>query len=213
MSYGDYILNTGVNIAEFELFLMGYFYRTKFSGKAPILDLGAGRCTFTKQDLSNIIAVDIEPTIVDHFSKKGINITQGSAYEIPFPDDYFEGVFSCWLFEHLDKPDQAMIEIKRVLLKGGYALILVPSDKSLMRGFYDDWTHIRPFTKQSLLDLAKFTGFSNYNADHLPWARGSRLILHFFGANITNSYWHFFDIYGRRLGLVNRYSLMLEAWK
>lgn len=192
---------------------MGYFYRAKFSGKAPVLDLGAGRCTFTKQNVSNIVGVDIEPVIVNHFSKEGINIREGSAYQIPFPDEYFEGVFSCWLFEHLDKPDRAMLEIKRVLLKGGYALILVPSDKSLLRGFYDDYTHIRPFTKRSLLDLAKFTGFSNYYADYLLWTRGGKLVLHFFGAKFTNSYLGLFENYGRKIGLINRYSLMLEVWK
>ena len=194
-------------------FFMRYFYVTKFRDKSPILDIGAGRCDFTKQNICNIFALEIEPEIVDYFSRQGVKIKEGSAYEIPFGDNVFEGVFCCWLFEHLEKPDRAILEIRRVLVKGGYVLIVVPSEKSLRKGFYDDYTHIRPFTKRSLSNLARFAGFSRDCVRYLPWTRGGRLMVHFLGADFAEKYLRCMDMYGRNFGLVNRYALMLEAWK
>src|SRR5580692_9923318 len=93
-SYGSYILRTGGGIVgELELLLGAQWYRTRFAGKAPILDLGPGRCWFTKQNVDDIVAVDNAPELVGHYGQEGINIRLGDAYRIPYPDEYFEGVF------------------------------------------------------------------------------------------------------------------------
>lgn len=213
MTYANYILYTGSTIVDWEEFLMNYFYETRFKNRSRILDLGAGRCTFTKQNVDKITAVDIQPKIVEYYAKQGINIHLGSAYEIPFEDGHFDGVFCCWLFEHLPEPERAMLEIKRVVKEDGYVLILVPSDKSLMHGFYDDFTHIRPFTKIALSHLAEFSGFTRYVASNLPYGKGGRILLRFLKRRLTFKYFQFNQRYTRKVGLVNQYSLMLEAWK
>lgn len=43
----------------------------------------------------------------------------GSVYELPFPDDSFDGVFNNALFEHLADPADALRDIRRVLKIGG----------------------------------------------------------------------------------------------
>ena len=213
VTYANYILTTGSSIVDWENVFGQYWYQTRFVGRSPILDLAPGRCRFTKQNTLDIVGVDIEPAIVSHYADQGINIEQGSAYEIPFPDRYFEGVFCCWLFEHLAQPDLAMCEIGRVLKPGGYACIIVPSPHSLQHGFYDDYTHIRPFTKNSLDHLARLAGFSSSNSDYLFWGRGGRIILRRFGPLVTQRYIRFCDIIMRRLGLVNRNMIALEAYR
>ena len=212
-NYGDYILRTGTGSAgELELLYGAHWFQTRFRGKRPILDLGPGRCWFTKQDIGDIIAVDNAPELVEYYSRQGIAIRLGSADAIPFPSDYFEAVFCCWLLEHLWEPARAMEEIRRVLKPGGYACIIVPS-ASDMAAFYDDYTHVRPFTPASLRQLAEDARFSAPRIEYLPWCRGLNRILRWLGKPAAARYLNFGDRILRRIHLLNRKHLMLEAWK
>jgi len=213
-SYGDYILRTGKGIVgELELLLGAYWYQTKFAGKAPILDLGPGRCWFTKQNIGSILAVDNSPELVEHFKREKIDIKLGDAYSIPYADGYFEGVFCCWLFEHLPDPERAIREIHRVLKpQGGYACVIVPTPNDMV-AFYDDYTHVRPFTPASLKQLAENGAFARHHIDWLPWTRGLTRVLGLLGEATAYRYLRFADETLRRLGIVNKNNLMLEAWR
>jgi SAM-dependent methyltransferase len=211
--YGDYILRTGTDVVrQAELVYGAYWYRTRFAGKAPILDLGPGRCWFTKQNVIDIVAVDNAPELVEHFEQQGISIRLGDAYRIPFPDEYFEGVFCCWLLEHLSEPDRAISEMSRILKPGGYACVIVPSPND-MTAFYDDYTHVRPYTSVSLKQLAEDCGFTRYRIECLPWVRGISYVLRFLGSGAALEYMCWTDRYLRKLRVVNRNNLMLEVWK
>jgi SAM-dependent methyltransferase len=212
-AYGNYILRTGKGVVgELELLYGRHLYRQRFAGKKPVLDLGPGRCWFTKQNVEDIVAVDNSPELVQHYSREGIKIRLGDAYNIPFPDGYFEGVFCCWLFEHLADPARSLAEIHRVMKPGGYACVIVPTPYDMV-AFYDDHTHIRPFTKVSLAQLAEDSGMAKHRVEFLRWARGTKLILRSMGAATAAAYFRLCDGALRRLGPVNKRNLMLEAWK
>ncbi len=212
-AYGSYILRTGEGlVADLELIYGAHWYQTRFAGKRPILDLGSGRCWFTKQNLRDIIAVDNAPEVVEHYRQQGINIHFGDAYAIPFPDAYFEAVFCCWLLEHLTEPDRAMRQIYRVLKPGGYALIIAPSPHEMV-AFYDDYTHIRPYTPVSLTQLAEDVGFRRHQVECHPWDRGIRRVLGILGSGAAAAYIRFSDRMLRNFGLVNKKNLLLNAWK
>jgi SAM-dependent methyltransferase len=211
--YGKYILRTGTEIIrQLELVYGAHWYRTRFEGKAPILDLGPGRCWFTKQNVVDIIAVDKAPEVVEHYRQQGINIRLGEAYRVPYPEEHVEGVFCCWLLEHLSEPDRAISEMYRILKPGGYACVIVPSPNDMI-AFYNDYTHVRPYTPVSLKQLAEDCGFTRYRIECLPWVRGITYVLRFLGSNAACSYMLCADRYLRKLHLVNRNNLMLEAWK
>ncbi len=94
-SYGNYILRTGTEtIRDLELVYGAHWYWTRFAGKKPILDLGPGRCWFTKQNVEDIVAVDNAPDLVEYYRNEAINSHLGDAYHIPFADSSFEGVFA-----------------------------------------------------------------------------------------------------------------------
>jgi SAM-dependent methyltransferase len=212
-AYGDYILRTGKGIiGQLETSFGAYWYKSRFAGKSPILDLGPGRCWFTKQNANAIVAVDNSPELVEHFGKEGINIKLGDAYNIPFPDEYFEGAFCCWLFEHLPDPERSIKEIHRVLKPGGYLCLIIPSPNDMV-SFYDDYTHVRPYTHTSLKQLAENAAFARYQIDYLPWTRGMTRVLRLFGPNAAFNYMRLADSLFRKMRLVNRNNLMLEAWK
>jgi SAM-dependent methyltransferase len=212
-AYGQYILTTGAGIVgEIEMVWGRYFYESRFQGKRPIADVGPGRCWFTRQNAEDITAIDNAPDLVDYYTAQQLQITLGSAYAIPFPDAYFEGVFCCWLLEHLPDPERAIMEFHRVLKPGGLCTIVVPTPVDMV-AFYADYTHIRPFTVTSLRQLAAAGGFNRMRTENLPWTRGIRQIHRRFGAQTAYRYVLFAERYLRRLGVRNRDHLVLDAWK
>lgn len=214
LSYGEHILSTGKGlIGRFELLLGRYFYEKYFLQHRIVLDLAPGRCWFTKQNPQRIHAVDRAPEIVEHYARQGLQITQGSAEEIPHPAGFFEAVFCCWLFEHLQDPDIAMREIYRVLEPGGLCFLVVPSDHQLTRGFWDDYTHVRPYTRSSLGQLALANGFTDPVAEPLPLTFLTSRLLPIVGEEATFRYLQFCDRTLRRVGIVNRNMLTLACTK
>ncbi|MGA2132276.1 MAG: class I SAM-dependent methyltransferase [Bryobacteraceae bacterium] len=149
-SYGRYILGTGEGlVGQIETVWGRFWYDSRFRGKRPVADVGPGRCWFTRQNAGAIIAVDNAPDLVQHYAAEGLQTKLGRAEAMPFPDNRFEGIFCCWLFEHLPDPERAILELHRVLKPGGLCTIVVPTPVDMV-AFYADFTHIRPFTAASL---------------------------------------------------------------
>jgi SAM-dependent methyltransferase len=211
-SYGDYILRTGNQVLFRYEEVCGAFFYQRFTSCSKTLEIGPGRCWFTRQNPIAIVAVDNSPELVQHFSQRGIDIRLGDAYDTGMPDEAVDGVFCCWLFEHLTDPLRAMKEIHRVLKPGGYGLVIVPTPHDMER-FYDDYTHIRPYTAVSLKQLAEDSGFDRHQESHWPFAFGSMYVLRCFGKMATLWYLNFSSRILRSLGLVNRNQLLLEVWK
>ncbi len=212
-AYGQYILTTGEGIVgQIEMVWGRFFYESRFQGKRPVADVGPGRCWFTRQNPDDIIAIDNAPDLVEHYTAQHLRIKLGSAYEIPFPDAYFEGIFCCWLFEHLPDPERAIVEFHRVLKPGGLCSIVVPTPEDMV-AFYADYTHIRPFTATSLRQLAAAGGFARTRMENLPWTRGMRAVHRRLGRQASYSYVRFADRYLRRLGILNRDNIVMDAWK
>jgi SAM-dependent methyltransferase len=214
MAYGDHILATGGGgTGYFEQMLGRFLYERHFQGKAPVLDLAAGRCWFVRQNVRDIQAVDLAPELVAHYSAQGIQITEGSAYSIPHPDATFAAVFCCWLFEHLDAPDAAMREIYRVLQPGGMCFLVVPSEHQLGRGFFDDYTHLRPYTHNSLLQLARSNGFNAPVISHLPYTRFWGRLIPTLGHKRALVWLRLADRWLRLMGIVNKNMLTLRCYR
>jgi hypothetical protein len=60
-----------------------------------------------------------------------------------------------------------IVEFKRVLKPGGRLLCLTPDWESNMKIFYDDITHVKPFTRKSLEQLFEMTEFKNIRIEIL----------------------------------------------
>jgi ubiquinone/menaquinone biosynthesis C-methylase UbiE len=98
--------------------------------KACILDAGCGHGNFVVDELrsriSNVIGVDVghETTTGNVSADK---IIYSGLEELPFEDNYFDGVISLWVLEHLEKPDKVFLEIARVLKPGGFFAFATPN--------------------------------------------------------------------------------------
>lgn len=67
-----------------------------------------------------------------------------SVEKLPFPDYYFDMIVSFETIEHLDKPEEFLKEIKRVLAPGGSIIISCPNDPY----YYKEDNVSNPFHKR-----------------------------------------------------------------
>ncbi len=122
-------------------------------GKKKILDLacGYGRISIPLVERGfEVYGVDISQNLIEQAkqeaSKKKVKIEfkVGKFTEIPYPDEFFEGVIIIWSsFCHLlTKTEQirALKEIKRVLTSGGVVLIDIP--------YYNKFVGLELFKKE-----------------------------------------------------------------
>lgn len=90
----------------------------------------------------------------------------GSSNEINFENDKlkyenetFDIVTLVSVIEHIGNPSNILREIFRVLKKKGVLIIVTPNFKYSYRSFYDDPTHLRPYTNKSIGSLMELFDF------------------------------------------------------
>jgi SAM-dependent methyltransferase len=108
-------------------------------------------------DLSPMAGVDL----------KNVSVQQCDIEAGPFPyeSSAFDVVYSKSLIEHLAAPTVYLNEVMRILKPGGLCLTLTPDWESNYKIFFDDPTHIRPFTKVSLQRAYEMAGFENVGVE------------------------------------------------
>lgn len=134
-----------------------------------ILDIGCGRGDFTKAFANlglEVAGIDREQG--DSELLQGIDVRIQKDLEndpFPFPDNSFDIVFSKSVIEHIWKPENFIKETYRVLKPGGRVLCMTPDWHSQMFIFYDDPTHVHPYTAAGLKDLLSIYGFQEAQAE------------------------------------------------
>ncbi|OEK03728.1 methyltransferase type 11 [Roseivirga sp. 4D4] len=78
---------------------------------------------FTSIDISGSSLIKAKETI-STLGVENVTFFQADVYDLPFDNGSFDHVFVCFLLEHLTKPVEALLEIKRVLKKGGTLTVI-----------------------------------------------------------------------------------------
>jgi SAM-dependent methyltransferase len=78
---------------------------------------------------------------------------------LPFADGELGVLFNKSVFEHVRDISPLLRECHRVLGPSGRMISLVPDWAAQWRHFYDDWTHVRPFTLTALRECIQSHGF------------------------------------------------------
>lgn len=144
-----------------------------------VLDLGCGTGTLTiliKQShlMSHVYGLDADPQILEIASSKAdqartkITLERGMAYQLPFPNGWFDRVLSSLVLHHLtlDEKRRALAEVYRVLLPGGKFTFL---DFGVPHGAYARVVsqvmrrteHVDDNIRGSLPGILKEAGFGN----------------------------------------------------
>jgi len=151
-----------------------FFFENFFKNTSKILDVGCSVGRIMEVIGKNrVTGFDADSLALKIARKKGFKVVTGNLVKtLPFKDSSFEGIFCSQVIEHLSNPLMAIREMKRVLTKGGRLVLITPdyliNHRKHKNGFWSDYTHKTPFTKESLERIAYDSGFKKYRVYHLP---------------------------------------------
>jgi ubiquinone/menaquinone biosynthesis C-methylase UbiE len=130
-----------------------------------VLDVGAGT-GYLQDVVRNYVGLDISPSARRYFHKPFV---EASATDMPFHDNEFDALWTVWVLEHVPKPEQALVEIRRVVKDGGLLYLKPAWDCTwwLAQGYqvrpYSDFDAMGKLRKASLI----FEASDNYRGASL----------------------------------------------
>ena len=141
-------------------------WRFYFSRVVPadgcVLDLGCGYGSFINQVVARRrIALDNWPQF-PRFVAQGVEAVVGDVRDLDFlPDDEVDFAFASNLFEHLLQAEfsQVLDNLRSKLSLRGTLTILQPNYRYAYREYFDDYTHITPYSHVSLPDFLIANGY------------------------------------------------------
>ena len=137
-------------------------YSLKKSSK--LLEIGCGRGDFLKEFINsgmNCYGVDISDSAKKICPEANIETIDLINDKLPYPDNFFDIIYSKSVVEHFYYPEKIFEEAYRVLKPSGILITLTPEWEYIYKTFYEDFSHRTPFTKDSLRDIQKLTNFKN----------------------------------------------------
>lgn len=133
-----------------------------FSARGCLLDVGCGEgygAQFLARQGYAVIGIDIDPHVIAHASHKygaeqcEFRVTTGTAF--PFADEYFDGVVSFQVIEHVQDERTFLKEIVRVLKHEGTCVLTTPNKLYRVRPNRAPWNrfHLREYTPEEFGQL------------------------------------------------------------
>jgi SAM-dependent methyltransferase len=129
-----------------------------------VLDVGAGRGGFVLLARGGGVeacALDLEPSAAPIWRQRGVPGVLADAFNPPFRDGAFAVVRLKEIIEHVEDPRALVVTARALLRPGGCILAHVPSPYSQfypVGNFWDDYTHVRPFSRLALQRLFEDSG-------------------------------------------------------
>ena len=145
------------------------FMNNPKSESRKILDIGCCRGDALKRLKKNdenleLYGIDIrDEDTYDDITFKTCNL---ESEKIPFEDNTFDFVYSKSVLEHVFNTENYIQESYRVLKPGGLFIGLTPDWKSQRKFFWDDYTHVRPFTRKGLRDCLRMHDFEDADCEY-----------------------------------------------
>lgn len=109
---------------------------SKWEPGSLILEAGCGvgaqtRAIALKNPESTFISVDLSATSlakakesVDELNIDNVTFEVANILDLPYENDYFDHIFVCFVLEHLSRPTDALLELKRVLKPQGTLTVI-----------------------------------------------------------------------------------------
>ena len=131
------------------IYLLRTFYDFQFKKDQTILDLGSG-----------------DQFLKDEFVKRGMSYSSLDIKDLDFDkdkfnfdNDSFDLVISLAVLEHLKTPELFLSESRRVLKNDSCLFLSTPNWKYSKDIFFDDVTHVKPYSPESLNEILSIKNF------------------------------------------------------
>ena len=135
--------------------------------RGPVLDVGCGNGSFVAACRARgVDAVGIEAFAPSAAvaAERGIDVVRAAGEELPVAPGVVDVVRLKEVLEHVQRPLELASEIHRALRPGGVFLSYVPTQWSQLypfpANFFDDYTHVRAFSRVGLERLLVDAGFA-----------------------------------------------------
>ena len=147
-----------------------------------LLDVACGRAEMSAGFAALgfvVTAVDSSPKARAHATQAGATFVAHSvdpSASIPVADGSFDVIFCKSFVEHLREPVTFAEDCFRILKPGGKVLFLTPDWEVNQKIFFDDVTHVTPFTRTTMRQVLEISGFDcleSYRFRQLPATWGS----------------------------------------
>lgn len=140
---------------------------------ARILDIGCGDGFHLKllskygKKSWQLEGIDMDKRAIEMAQNSGLTVHRGTVESIDLPSDYYDLALIIQTIEHVEKPDDVLRAIRRLLKPGGKLLIVTDNTDSLdfrffKRSYWGGYhfpRHWNLFNRHSLTKLAFKTGF------------------------------------------------------
>lgn len=132
-----------------------------------ILDVGSGKgnhlVAFARRGL-NVFGIDKIKEHHEVLAQFDIRECDLECEAFPFETNSMDIVFSKSVIEHVANSDNFFAETRRVLKLGGLAILMCPDWATQAHMYWDDYTHVKPWTRKGLQNALKIHGFQQINA-------------------------------------------------
>ena len=132
--------------------ILKYF---SMNNKIKMLDYGCGPGDMIAcaQNIGiDVYGIDLYERSVRLANEKGFNVIRGDYNNMPYDKESFDLIFMQSVLEHIFDPVDSLMTLKNYLKPNGLIILSVPTP---CNHFWDDPTHIRPYTPKSLEILAE----------------------------------------------------------
>jgi SAM-dependent methyltransferase len=172
----------------------------RFLKKGRLIDVGCGMGYFmdlARNDGWKVKGVEISDYAVSYGQDKlKLDIIKGGLKEARFETGYFDAAIMWNTLDEIDDPKANLIELNRILRKGGYIFIRVPNLYFHLRlsrlynrrrqlftdiGYNPSVFHLYSFDKNSIKNLLEKAGFSNVIVKTEPISPDARCFAMIFG--------------------------------
>lgn len=134
-----------------------------------LLDIGSGKGNhligFKRRGLE-IFGIDKRVECQD--AVEGIEVRECDieSEAFPYEDNFFDFAYTKSVIEHVTNTDNFVKETMRVLKPGGVAIFMTPDWKSQHKCYWDDYTHVKAWTRKGLQDALHIHGFKNVKCNY-----------------------------------------------
>jgi ubiquinone/menaquinone biosynthesis C-methylase UbiE len=148
--------------------IQNYFSFSDDSSPKVLLDIGSGKGNalvgFQRRGLK-VKGIDKREECIEILSDFDIRECNLENEAFPFENNYFDYVYSKSVFEHVYNTQNIIKEIYRVLKPGGISVQLTPDWATDYKIFWDDPTHVKPFTRKGLQNAFMLNEFIEVRAE------------------------------------------------
>jgi ubiquinone/menaquinone biosynthesis C-methylase UbiE len=128
--------------------------------------VGYGIEILSRAGAASVTGVDRDPAAIQEaearFGEYATALVEGDLGELPFPDSSFDVLLSFETIEHVQEPEKALAELRRVLRRDGVLVISSPNPDAYLGG---NEHHIHEFRPEELLEAvgAKFENVAAFS--------------------------------------------------